>query len=91
MGRSNVDDIMGSVREGLAGVGEKGQDIAEDVAERVEEALNRAGKEGRKIRKELARRWQVVDRAGRENAFAMALGALGVGIIVGFLISRSDD
>ena len=91
MGRSSVDDIMGSVREGLAGVGEKGQELADDVAERVEDALDRAGKEGRKIRKELARRWQVVDRKGRENAFAMALGALGVGILVGFLISRSDD
>jgi ElaB/YqjD/DUF883 family membrane-anchored ribosome-binding protein len=82
---------MGSVRDGLAGVSEKGQDIAEDVAERVEDALERAGKEGRKVKKELARRWQVVDKAGRENAFAMALGALGVGILVGYLLGRTDD
>ena len=91
MGRSPVDEIMGSVREGLSGVSEKGHDIAEDVAERVEDALDRAGREGRRIRKELVRRWQVVDRAGRENAFSMALGALAVGVLVGYLLGRNDD
>ena len=91
MGRSPVDEIVGSVREGLSGVGERGQEIAADVAERVEDALDRAGREGRKIRRELERRWQVVDKAGRENAFVMALGALAVGVLVGYLLGRDGD
>ena len=45
----------------------------------------------KRIRKELARRWKTVDKVGRENAFVMAIAALGVGIVVGYLLSRDDD
>jgi ElaB/YqjD/DUF883 family membrane-anchored ribosome-binding protein len=91
MARSKVDDILGSMREGLSDAGERGQDLAREVAGRVEEVLEDAGVQGRRIRKELARRWKTVDRVGRDNAFVMALAALGVGVVVGYLLSRDDD
>ena len=90
MARTRVGDILGPMREGLADVGEKGQELARDVAERVEDVLDEAGVQGKRIRKELARRWKTVDRAGRD-AFVMAITALGIGIVVGYFLSRDDD
>lgn len=40
------------------------------------------------MKEELSKRWRQVDRVGRENAFLMAAGALAVGVLVGWLISR---
>ena len=91
MARSRVDDILGSMRDGLSEAGERGQDLAKEVAGRVEDVLDDAGVQGKRIRKELARRWKTVDRAGRDNAFVMALAALGIGVVVGYLLSRDDD
>lgn len=91
MARSRVDDVLGSIRGGLSDAGERGQDLARDVAERVEDVLDEAGVQGKRIRKELARRWKAVDRAGRDNAFLMAIAALGVGVVVGYLLTRDDD
>lgn len=95
MTRTNVDQILGTIREGLADTAEKAQEAASEVADRIENALDDASTEGRKIakqvKKDLVRRWKTVDRVGRDNAFVMALGALGVGILVGYLISRDKD
>lgn len=92
MPQVDVDRIVGSIREGAGTVREKTQDAVEDVADKIEDALEKAGTEGRRIRREvkeeLARRWRQVDRVGRENAFLMAAGALAVGVLVGWLISR---
>ena len=90
MGRSQAEELLGSVREGLSGASSKAQDAADAVARRVEDVLDDAGATGRRIRKELARRWKAVDRVGRDNAFVMALGALGIGILVGYLLGRED-
>jgi len=84
-------EILGSMREGLKDAGTRGQKAAEAVAEQVEDALEDAGREGRRIRRELARRWRTVDRVGRDNAFVMAVGALGLGILVGWLLGRDRD
>ncbi|HQR46995.1 MAG TPA: hypothetical protein PLB02_14320 [Thermoanaerobaculia bacterium] len=81
-------DILGSVRGSLKGAGERGGELAEVIADRVEEALESAEARGRRVRKDLERRWRQVDRVGRENAFLMALGALGFGLLVGWLIGR---
>ena len=91
MARSRVDDILGSMREGLSDAGERGQNLAKDVAGRVEDVLDDAGIPGKRVRKELARRWKTVDRVGRDNAFVMAVAALGIGVVVGYLLSRDDD
>ena len=92
MPQVDVDRIVGSIREGAGAVREKTQDAVEDVADKIEDVLEKAGTEGRKIRREvkeeLAKRWRQVDRVGRENAFLMAAGALAVGVLVGWLISR---
>ena len=90
MGRSPAEELIGSVREGLSGASSKAQDAAEAVARRVEDVLDDAGATGKRIRKELARRWKTVDRVGRDNAFFMAMGALGIGILVGYLLGRED-
>ena len=90
MGRSPAEELLGSVRDGLSGASSKAQDAAEAVARRVEDVLDDAGATGKRIRKELARRWKTVDRVGRDNAFVMALGALGIGILVGYLLGRDD-
>jgi ElaB/YqjD/DUF883 family membrane-anchored ribosome-binding protein len=84
-------DILGTVREGLSEVGTRGRDAAEAIADRVEDALEQAEARGRRARKELQRRWRTVDRVGRENAFLMAIGALGIGLLVGWLLGRERD
>ncbi len=92
MPQVDVDRIVGSIRESAAGVREKTQDAVEDVADKIEDALEKAGTEGRKlqreVKEELARRWRQVDRVGRENAFLMAAGALAVGVLIGWLVTR---
>jgi len=92
MPQVDVDRIVGSIRDGAGAVREKTQDAVEDVADKIEDALEKAGTEGRRlqreVKEELARRWRQVDRVGRENAFVMAAGALAVGVLVGWLISR---
>jgi ElaB/YqjD/DUF883 family membrane-anchored ribosome-binding protein len=82
-----MDDILGTVK----GAGDRGQEIASQVAARVEDALDEAGVQGKRVRKELARRWRQVDRVGRDNAFVMALGALAVGVLIGWLVARDGD
>ena len=92
MSKVDVDRIVGSIRESAAVVREKTDDAVEDVADKIEDALEQAGAEGRKlqrqVKEELARRWRQVDRVGRENAFLMAAGALAVGVLVGWLVTR---
>lgn len=92
---SRAQEISGSIREGAAEVRDRVQDAAESLADKVEEAIDQAGDQGKrvakKLKKELARRWQVVDRTGRDNAFVMAIGALAVGVLVGYLIGRDRD
>ncbi len=92
MPKVDVEQIVGSIRESAASVREKSQDAVEDVADKIEDALEKAGTEGRKLRREvkeeLARRWKQVDRVGRDNAFLMAAGALAVGVLIGWLVTR---
>ena len=95
MPQVDVDKIVGSIRESAANVREKSADAVEDVADKIEDALEKAGTEGRKlqrqVKEELARRWKEVDRVGRENAFLMAAGALAVGVLIGWLVTRDRD
>lgn len=88
----NLEEIAGSIREGACGTGEKVKEAVSEAAGRIEEALDHVKFEGRylgrRVREELASRWKTVDRVGRENAFLMALGALGVGVLVGYLLGR---
>lgn len=84
-------DVLGTMREGIHGAGARGQKAAEVIAEKVEDALEDAGREGRRIRRELSRRWKTVDRVGRDNAFVLAVGALGLGILIGWLVARDRD
>jgi len=87
MARSRMDEILGTVKD----VGDRSQEIASQVAARVEDVLDEAGVQGKRIRRELSRRWKQVDRAGRENAFVMAFGALAIGVLIGYLVARDDD
>jgi ElaB/YqjD/DUF883 family membrane-anchored ribosome-binding protein len=95
MPQLDVDKIVGSIRENATNVREKSVDAVEEVADRIEDALEKAGTEGRKlqreVKEELSRRWKQVDRVGRENAFVMAAGALVVGVLVGWLITRDRN
>jgi ElaB/YqjD/DUF883 family membrane-anchored ribosome-binding protein len=88
----DVDRIVGSIRDSASGVREKTADAVDDVADKIEDALEKAGTEGRKlqrqVKEELSRRWRQVDRVGRENAFLMAAGALAVGVLIGWLVTR---
>ena len=92
MPKVDVEQIVGSIRENAASVRERSQDAVEDVADKIEDALEKAGTEGRRLRREvkeeLARRWKQVDRVGRDNAFIMAAGALAVGVLIGWLVTR---
>jgi ElaB/YqjD/DUF883 family membrane-anchored ribosome-binding protein len=86
--------VVGTIREGVANAGEIAQDVIGDVADRIEDVLDRAEARGRKVtnqvKKELTRRWRQVDRAGRDNAFILAFGALALGVLVGYLLTRDS-
>jgi ElaB/YqjD/DUF883 family membrane-anchored ribosome-binding protein len=80
------------MRSGLEDVSERAGDVAQVIAERVGEAIETAGVRGSKLQKqigkEISRRWKIVDKASRENPYYLALGALAVGLAVGYLLSR---
>lgn len=90
-----VEKVTGTIREGAAGAAELAHDVASEVAQKIEDALEEADSSGRKaaekVKEELFRRWKTVDRAGRDNAFLIALGALAVGVLVGYLAGRDRN
>jgi hypothetical protein len=57
----------------------------------IDRSHGRRQEMGRKLKKELGERWKTVDKAAHDNAFILAAGALGVGVLIGYLIARSDD
>ena len=84
-------DILEGARDAAGVARGRRRELAEAIADRVEDALEGAQRHGRVVRKELERRWRTVDKAGRENAFLMAVAALGIGLLVGWLIGRERD
>ncbi len=95
MAAKDQESFVGSLREGTIDAGGRLQEAVAVVAGKIEDSLEEAKYEGRhlkrKVQAELVRRWRTVDRAGRDNAFLMALGALGVGVAVGYLLGRGRD
>jgi ElaB/YqjD/DUF883 family membrane-anchored ribosome-binding protein len=92
MARSRFAAVTDTMRSGLEDVSGRAGDIAQVIAERVGEAIETAGDEGRRLTKQLggqlSRRWRVVDKTSRENPYYLALGALAVGVAIGYLLSR---
>ena len=95
MAAKDQESFVGSLREGAIDAGGRLQQAVAEAAGRIEDSLEDASYEGRhlkrKVQAELVKRWKTVDRVGRDNAFLMALGALGVGVAVGYLLSRNRD
>ena len=95
MAAKDQESFVGSLREGAIDAGGRLQQAVAEAAGRIEDSLEEARYEGRhlkrKVQAELVKRWKTVDRVGRDNAFLMALGALGVGIAVGYLLGRNRD
>jgi hypothetical protein len=95
MAAKDDESFVGSVREGAIDAGGRLQEAVAAMAAKIEDSLEDAKHEGRhlkrKVQAELMRRWRTVDRVGRDNAFLMALGALGVGIAVGYLLSHDRE
>ena len=95
MGRKVPDPLLDSLREGAADAGGRVQEVVVDMAEKIDDVLDEARYEGihltKKVKQELVRRWQSVDRVGRENAFLMAFSALAVGLAIGYLLTRDRD
>jgi ElaB/YqjD/DUF883 family membrane-anchored ribosome-binding protein len=95
MAAKDQESFAGSLREGAIDAGGRLQQAVAEVAGKIEDSLDEAKYEGRhlkrKVQAELVKRWKTVDRVGRDNAFLMALGALGVGIAVGYLLGRDRD
>ncbi len=93
--RHSLSDLESSVKQSITDATSKAKDTASEIADKVEDAIDEAtagGKEmGRKLKKELGERWKTVDKAAHDNAFILAAGALGVGVLIGYLIARSDD
>lgn len=92
MARSRLSAVTDSMRSGLEDVSERAGDVAQVIAERVGEAIETAGVRGSKLQKqigkEISRRWKIVDKASRENPYTLAIGALAVGLAIGYLLSR---
>jgi hypothetical protein len=80
MPRPTLDEIADSIRERAPEVRERVRDAARDIADR-----------GRITGLEIRRRARRAERLGRENAFVMALAALGIGILVGWALTRDKD
>ena len=80
MPRPTVDEIAGSIREGFPEARERVREAARDLADR-----------GRIAGLQIRRRVRRAERLGRDNAFVMALVALGVGALVGWLLGRNRD
>lgn len=95
MSVKTVDELKDSLKEGVADTKSAVKSAVVEMAEKIEDVLEDASYEGRhmkkKVQAELVKRWRQVDEAGRENAFVMAVGALGVGILIGYLIGRDRD
>jgi hypothetical protein len=95
MAPKDHESFVGSLHEGAIDAGGRLQEAVAAAAAKIEDSLEKVEHEGRHLKRrvqaELVRRWKTVDRAGRDNAFLMALGALGVGIAVGYLLGRDRD
>jgi len=80
------------MRSGLEDVTERAGDVAQVVAGRFGDALETATKESRRLRKQLGKdlgkRWTIIDKTSRDNPYYLALGALVVGVAIGYLITR---
>ena len=95
MAAKDKEWLADSLREAAADAGGRLQDVVAEVAGKIEDSLEEAKYEGRhlkgKVQAELVKRWKTVDRAGRDNAFLMALGAMSVGVAIGYLVARDRD
>lgn len=80
MPRPSIDDIAGSIRDSIPQARERVRDAARDLADR-----------GRIAGLQIRRRVRHAERIGRDNAFLMAVAALGIGILVGWALGRDRD
>lgn len=80
MPRPTIEEIAGSIRENLPEARERVKDAARDLYDRSRVA-------GIEMRRKIRR----AERLGRDNAFLMALGALGIGVLVGYLFGKNRD
>jgi ElaB/YqjD/DUF883 family membrane-anchored ribosome-binding protein len=94
MARSRVATVADTVRSGLEDVTERASDVAEVIAGRFGDALETASGQSRRLRKQLGKdlgkRWTVIDKASRENPYYLALGALAVGVVIGYRVTRKS-
>ena len=92
MARSRVASVAETLRGGLDDVTERAGDVAQVISGRFGDALETATRESKKLRKQLGkdlgRRWTTIDKANRDNPYYLALGALAVGIAIGYLMTR---
>jgi len=75
-----LDEIAGSIRETLPEARDRARDVARELADR-----------GRIAGLEIRRRARRAQRLGRENAYVMALGALALGLLFGWLVGSRRD
>lgn len=92
---SKIDQGIGAIKDGASAAKDRMKSTVDGIADQVQEAIGKAGPEarrlGEKVSAELSQRYKAADRVGRENPFLMAVGALGVGLVIGYLLSRDDD
>ncbi len=67
------------------------RDEIPELRERAREAASDLADRGRIAGLQIRRRIRRAEHLGRENAFVMALAALGVGLLVGWLLGRERD
>lgn len=95
MVRSKFEDVVDAVRDGApqyaVRAGKAFDGLREDVEDAFGDAAPRARRMKRRIKQAVTKRMESVDRAGRDNAFIMAVGALGMGLLIGYLIAKDSD
>ena len=95
MVRSKFEDAVDAVRERApqyaARAGKAYDSLRGQVEEAIDDATPGALRLRRRVGRAVSRRMESVDRAGRDNAFIMAVGALGMGLLIGYLIAKDSD
>lgn len=92
MKTENISRISGQVKENMADIAERARDLSAKVKERLDETYDDLGRSVRRAKAAAETRLDDVRSTVKErpltSVVTVAAGALGVGILIGWLLGR---
>ncbi|HKD81763.1 MAG TPA: hypothetical protein VKH81_18865 [Candidatus Angelobacter sp.] len=92
MKTENISRISGQVKENMADIAERARDLSSKVKERLDETYDDLGRSVRRAKAAAETRLDDVRSTVKErpltSVVTVAAGALGVGILIGWLLGR---